>query len=138
LKVVPDTNVWIEWLSRHGMNREEWDVTSAEVLVSTIVLQELWAGARNERELVDLGGIYELARRRRTLANPPPAAWVMSGEALRELGKRRSIGAARLRSLRNDALLAATAVADDATVLTHNKRDFELLADVLPVSFRVA
>ncbi len=41
-----------------------------------------------------------------------------------------------LRALRNDALLAATAVSYDATVLTANVKDFELLGRFLGVRYR--
>jgi predicted nucleic acid-binding protein len=136
MTVVPDTNIWIGWLAHRTLDRDAWGGALGRVLVSTIVLQELWAGVSNVAERADLRRIYELARRRRTLSNPPAVAWVLSGEALQALRTRRSIGSARLRALRNDALLAATAFAEGATIITRNTRDFELLSHVMPVAFR--
>ncbi|MGH7673100.1 MAG: hypothetical protein ACREMC_09370 [Gemmatimonadales bacterium] len=43
------------------------------------------------------------------------------------------MGAARLRALRNDVLLAATAWVHDAAVMTKNRADFARIAEVLPV-----
>ena len=102
--------------------------------MSTIVLQELWAGVRNDSEAHDLSRLRALARRVRTLLNPTDAAWVLSGQALARLRSRRNLGAARLRGLRNDALLAASAMLANAAVLTSNRRDFELIAEELAVS----
>ena len=105
--------------------------------LSTIALQELWAGVRSRREARDLNNLLDMALRRRRLANPPAAAWIMAGRALRQLGRGRRLGPAPLRTLRNDVLLAATAAVYGATVLTYNRADFAVIRRVLPVRFMV-
>lgn len=134
MKAVPDTNVWIEWFAhgehsffttqRHGRFR---------VLLATIALQELWAGTRSAAEREYLERIHALARRYYALVNPPGAAWILAGQALNLLGRKRRLEPGRLRAMRNDVLLAATAFAHQAAVLTHNREDFALIAEVLPV-----
>ena len=57
----------------------------------------------------------------------------MSGQALNLLVRQRRLGPARLRALRNDVLLGATALAYGAAVMTRNRADFALIAKVLPV-----
>lgn len=135
--VVPDTNVWLMWSGKPGWEKSfPAGAGQPSVLVATIVLQELLAGARNAAEREYFTALFRLARRYRKVINPPAAAWVLSGLTLAKLARHRRLGAARLRSLRNDVLLAATALAHGATVLTYNRADFTLISKVLPVEFR--
>ena len=129
----PDTNVWLEW-SRAG--RAPFDSLSGRwrVVLATVVLQEMWAGLRSAEERRYVERLHALAARHRRVLNPPAAAWVLSGQALGLL-RTRGFAPARLRALRNDVLLAATAFAYRATVLTRNIADFRLVASVLPVRF---
>jgi predicted nucleic acid-binding protein len=133
VRFIPDTNVWIGWSGQapDGFAREA--TGRGRPLLATITLQELWAGARSSAERAYCERLYEQARRAGRLVNPPVAAWILAGQALGVLGRRSALGAARLRSLRNDVLLVATAWAYDAAVMTHDARDFERIAEVLPV-----
>ena len=103
------------------------------LLLATVVMQELWAGAPNATERAYIERLYLLAWRDRRLLNPPPAAWVLSGQALQILARGGRFGPGRLRVLRNDVLLAATAVLYGAAVMTRNREDFAAIATVLPV-----
>lgn len=105
------------------------------VFLTTIALQELWAGARSAGERAYCESLYALARRAGRLLNPPAPAWILAGQALGLLARNGRLGAGRLRALRNDVLLAATALAYDAAVLTHNRADFALIAEVLPIRY---
>lgn len=101
--------------------------------LTTIALQELWAGAQSPAERGYWERLYELARSQGRLLNPPGAAWILAGQGLNLLGRRGGLAPARLRALRNDVLLAATALAHGAAVMTRDARDFERIAEVLPV-----
>jgi len=133
VKVVPDTNVWLAWVARAP---EPFPLASGgrvRVYLTTIALQELWAGAQSPEERGYWERLYELARSRGRLLNPPGAAWILAGQGLNMLGRRGRLGPGRLRALRNDVLLAATAFTHGAAVMTHDTRDFERIAEVLPV-----
>lgn len=134
--VLPDTNVWLRWLRAGATTGLEDRGDRLRVFLSAIVLQELWAGVRGSREAADVHRIHELARRAGKLATPHAAAWVLSGQALAALAAKRRLSSARLRTLRNDVLLATSAVLLGATVLTENIRDFSMIAAVLPVEYR--
>ena len=136
MRVIPDTNVWIAWLRAGTADFDVAERGRLGVFLSSIALQELWAGARSPDVASVLSKLMGLAREHGRLLNPPAAAWVVSGQVLREISASRSIGGPRLRALRNDVLLAATAVSYDATVLTSNVKDFELLATFLGVRYR--
>jgi len=77
--------------------------------------------------------VHALAWRQRRLLNPPTGAWILSGQVLEVLARRGGFGPARLRVLRNDVLLAATAFVHGAAVMTRNRADFARIAAVLPV-----
>ncbi len=136
MRVLPDTNVWIAWLRAGAADLEVEEGGRLGVFLSTIALQELWAGARSRGVASVLSQLMDLAREHGRLLNPPAAAWIVSGQVLREILATRRVGGPRLRALRNDVLLAATAVSYDATVLTSNVKDFALVARFLDVRYR--
>ncbi|MGE5802880.1 MAG: type II toxin-antitoxin system VapC family toxin [Gemmatimonadota bacterium] len=130
MKVCPDTNWWIARAQEPGGPPP---LRGGEVFLTAIVLQELWAGARSARERAYAERLYDAARRHRRLLNPPTAAWVLSGQALQVLARRRRFSAPRLRALRNDVLLVATAYVYGAAVMTHDAADFAVITEVLAV-----
>ena len=132
MRVVPDTSLWIAWFSAPPVTLQ-LGRGRVGLLVSTIALQELWAGASRAAERSDCERLFETARRHHRLVNPPVSAWILAGQTLAVLSRRGRLGPARLRTMRNDVLLAATAWAYDAAVMTHDVRDFAAIADVLPV-----
>ncbi|HEV2670634.1 MAG TPA: PIN domain-containing protein [Gemmatimonadales bacterium] len=129
MKVCPDTNCWIG----RGLEEGPAGRRGARVLLVTVVLQELWAGAGTTEGRAYVERLYTLAWRQRRLVNPPTGAWILSGQALEVLARRRAYGPARLRALRNDVLLAATAFVHGAAVMTRDRADFAPIAEVLPV-----
>lgn len=133
MKVCPDTNCWVDGTVEPSVAARGLERGRVHVFLTTIVLQELWAGAETAGGRAYVERVYVLARKQRRLLNPPAAAWVLSGQALQILARRSRFGAARLRALRNDVLLAATALIHGAAVMTHDRRDFEEIARVLPV-----
>ena len=133
MRVIPDTNVWISWSARAPEDLRLGDRGHALPFLATITLQELWAGARSTADRAYCERLLVKAQRRGKLLNPPAAAWILAGQTLGLLAHRRVFGSARLRAIRNDVLLAATAWAYDAAVMTHNRADFAPIAEVLPV-----
>lgn len=133
MRVIPDTNVWITWSARAPEDFSLGDRGNALPFLATVTLQELWAGARSTADRAYCERLLVAAQRHGKLLNPPAAAWILAGQALGLLARRRVFGSVRLRGLRNDVLLAATAWAYDAAVMTHNRADFAPIAEVLPV-----
>lgn len=133
MKVLPDTNVWLAWLARAPERLPLASGGRVRVYLTTIALQELWAGVRSPAERGYWERLHELARSRGRLLNPAGAAWILAGQGLNLLWRRGRLAPARLRALHNDVLLAATAFTHGAAVMTHDTRDFERIAAVLPV-----
>lgn len=117
-----DTSVYIELL-RHG--RFEEDLVSLPLLVrnSAVVLAELRRGAFLPRERRWIDELEES----HPVFFPGQREWRRSGEILQRVRKNQGFEAHKLRELHFDALIALTARAVGATLITCNRSDFELL-----------
>jgi predicted nucleic acid-binding protein len=117
-----DTSIYVELL-RHGTFASELIALPLLVRTSAVVLSELRRGASLPRERRFLDELE---------ANHPvffPGSWEWrrSGEILQRLRRREGYDAKKLRDLHFDALIALTARAIGATVVTANRNDFETL-----------
>ena len=134
-KVLPDTNVYIDWINR-GL-REDLMIGSGMVrYLSAVVVMELRAGIvsrRTERALDQLLRPYAEAGR---ILSPSAAIFDRAGQVLRELRARgREV---RRASLVGDVLIALAARASGATLWTANAGDFEAIRAIEPFSLRLA
>ncbi|MEQ1924296.1 MAG: hypothetical protein ABL952_17490 [Pyrinomonadaceae bacterium] len=102
------------------------------VLFPTIVLFELVASS------IDLSTLkrYEHWRialnREGRLINPTTIDWWETSKAIRRLYLMKSVPLSKLRTIRNDAVIARLAVTHQAFVVTHNLSDFEIIQRVMP------
>lgn len=117
-----DTSVYVE-LIRYGRFAQELLALPNLVRNSAVVLSELRRGATlpRERRWID-----ELEAQHRVYF-PGVWEWRRSGELLEKLRRKRGFDARKLRELHFDALIALTARAVGALVITCNGDDFEAL-----------
>lgn len=127
-----DTSIYVD-LIRHGAFRDELLALPYLVRNSAVVLSELRRGATSprERRFID-----ELERDHRVFS-PGPWEWRRSGELLERLRRKRSYDPRKLRDLHFDALIALTARAAGALVVTCNRVDFEALREEEPFELLV-
>ena len=126
-KVVLDTNVYVDWLNEKLHD----NFVLAPGLVrylSAVVLMELRAGAKTPRARRAVDELARPYRGGKRIVVPTAAAFDDAGCALREL-QRRGVEVRRA-SLVNDTLIAQSARAIGATVITRD-RDYEILKTVL-------
>lgn len=113
-----DTDVLIECLRGRRRAIEWLKAEDAELLVSSITVAELWAGARSSEEvaLEDFLSVFRV---------------VPVGEETGKLGGliRREHGPGSGMGLA-DALIAATAEAADAVLVTFNQKHFPAVSDL--------
>lgn len=111
-------------------------VGGAAVWLSSVVLEELYAGAsvRNRHAVERLERDFRRASR---ILIPNLTDWIQTGKLLAVLGAKygyEQIGKGRLT---NDALIAMSAGRFGVTVVTTNARDFGKLAQFRPFQWRV-
>lgn len=135
-KVLPDTNVYIDWLNsgRYG------DILMAAGLLknlSAVVLLELEAGAfskRDQRLVAKLARGFEMVGR---IIVPTASDYQEGGRLLRRLQEEKGYDLSKAYSLVNDVLIALSARRIGAIVITQNAKDFEAIRELCPFSLMV-
>jgi predicted nucleic acid-binding protein len=124
--------VYVELL-RHGRFVEELTALPYLVRNSAVVLSEMRRGAslpRERRWVDELEGNH-------AVFFPGLWEWRRAGEMLERLRKSRGYEAKKLRDLHFDALIALSARAIGAIVVTCNREDFEVLREEEPFDLLV-
>jgi predicted nucleic acid-binding protein len=118
-----------------GLIFECWRRT-APIWVSSVVLEELYAGAdaASSRLIGKLEKDFEKARR---VLVPNLSDWTQTGRILAKLGAKYGFERIGQGRLTNDALIAASAARSGVEVITSNARDFSRLAEFCPLQWRV-
>ena len=116
-KVVPDTNVLIDWLNE-GRHRDVLFAPGVLKHLSAVVLLELEAGAfapADQRLVAQLVKNFERAGR---IVVPSAADYAEGGRLLRRLQAEHGYRLSKAHSLTNDVLIALSARRIGAAVLT--------------------
>ncbi len=126
-----DTTVYIGHWERGLYGEALADVRKAFIARhSAVVLSELRRGARTREAQRLVDALFRLATIR---WEPTAADWWEAGRLIREIGDAQGWERSKRRDFQNDALIALTARRHGATVVTANRRDFELLSRELRV-----
>ncbi len=117
-----DTAIFIDDL-RTGRHRERIQAVSGLVRTSSVVLAELWRGARKPAEREFLRAL----QRNHPVLTPTAGNWLESGQLLGKIGAEKGFAAEKLRDLHFDVLIALTARSHGARLITSNRADFEMI-----------
>jgi predicted nucleic acid-binding protein len=134
VRVVVDTSVYVAVLRDASFAtafRPRYERVLPRTHLSSVVVQELLAGARTPTHRRLAQALIEPFERAHRVVTPTHAIWRDAGAVLSELWR----DAASYRSaihggLVNDVLIALTARAIGATVVTRNRRHFETMRAV--------
>jgi len=120
--VIFDSSVLVDDL-RSGRHRERIEATAGLIRNSSVVLAELWRGSKqaSEREFLKALG------KNHPILTPTEKNWLESGELLGKISVDRGFTRDKLRSLHFDVLIALTARAHGARLITSDRDDFELI-----------
>jgi predicted nucleic acid-binding protein len=135
-----DTDLYIDLIQSGGtvpIVRELYEKDAPGIHFSSIVAQELLAGARTpegKRHVDILLTPFERAGR---IVTPAHKEWKEAGDILARILERRPDLKTKLPALVNDCLLALSARAIGATLYTRNRDDFITLRQVRPFSLIV-
>ena len=132
-----DTDLYID-LIQSGKTlpivRDLYDKEASGIYFSSVVAQELLAGARSptgRRHVETLLAPFERVGR---IVTPNHRQWREAGDLLAKVLELRPDLKSKLASLVNDCLLALSARAIGATLYTRNRDDFVLLRQIRPFS----
>ena len=119
--IVLDTDVLVDFLRGHGKAVAFVNRHSARIILSSIVIAELYAGAKGDAEQTALENFVSLFR------VVPVSAEIAKAGGLykRDYGKSHGVGLA-------DAILAATAEAENAELKTLNTKHYPMLKGLGP------
>ena len=130
--VIFDSSIIIDDL-RSPRHRERLQSVSGAVRMSSVVLSELWRGARTP---ADRKFLLALARNHAILT-PTQTNWLESGEILAKIRAEQGFEPHKLRELHFDVLIALTACSHGARLVTTNRRDFELISRYRQIKLEV-
>jgi len=116
-----DTDVLVDFLRGYGKAVAFINAQSSRVILSSIVVAELYAGVKGDAEQAALENFISLFR------IVPVSAEIAKAGGLykRDYGKSHGVGLA-------DAILAATAVAENAVLKTLNTKHYPMLKGLRP------
>jgi predicted nucleic acid-binding protein len=120
--VVFDTSVFIDHL-RSGRHRGRIESVSGLIRNCSVVLAELWRGATRAAER----DFLRTLERNHAVLTPTEKVWLESAQVLGRIGQDAGLTPTKLRDLHFDVLIALTARAHGARLITSNRRDFELI-----------
>jgi len=119
--ILPDTDVLIDFLRGNGKAVAFVGTHNARIILSSIVVAELYGGVKGDAEQATLDDFVSLFRVVPITAEIGKAA----GLYKRDYGKSHGIGLA-------DAVLAATAQAENAELKTLNTKHYPMLKNLRP------
>jgi predicted nucleic acid-binding protein len=93
------------------------------IRTSSVVLAELWRGATKSGEIEFLKAL----EKNHPVLTPTEKNWLESGRILGRIYKDKGFTPEKLRDLHFDVLIALTARAHGALLITSNRNDFEMI-----------
>lgn len=135
-RVVIDTNLYIDWLNQ-GLHENLLFQRESVKHLSAVVMMELYAGARSRQDRRLLDGVLSPFTKSDRLLVPTAAMYKEAGAILSELRTRPALSRTRHASLSHDILIALSARAIGATVMTQNARDFSAIQRVRPFRLQI-
>jgi predicted nucleic acid-binding protein len=120
--IIFDTSIFIDHL-RTNRHQQRIAAVSGLIRMSSVVLAELWRGATRPAERAFL----RVLQKNHPILTPTERHWLESGELLGKIRGNRGLAPQQLRDLHFDVLIALTARAHGARLVTSNQSDFELI-----------
>ncbi|MDF1590478.1 MAG: type II toxin-antitoxin system VapC family toxin [Desulfobacterales bacterium] len=116
-----DTDILVDFFRGHGQAVAFVNAHSAQIILSSIVVAELYAGVKGAAEQAALDSFISLFRVVPVSAKIAKAGGIYK----RDYGKSHGVGLA-------DAILAATADAESAELKTLNTKHYPMVKDLRP------
>jgi predicted nucleic acid-binding protein len=133
-----DTSIYVSALRRGDASPAVARfVAENDMWLSAVVLEELYAGARErDRHVVEL--IERKFEKESRILLPELDDWIQTGKVLARLAAKYDYEQIGRNRLTNDALMAMSAARAGVTIVTANVRDFRKLAEFRAFFWQVA
>jgi predicted nucleic acid-binding protein len=112
------------------------DDRASPLWLSAVVLEELYAGARNRRTRKLCASLEKSFEKVGRLLVPLQTDWSASGQVLARIAQKYGHELIGLSRLTNDTLIAVSAGRTGLTVITENASDFEKIAEFHPFKWQ--
>jgi predicted nucleic acid-binding protein len=120
--IIFDTSIIVDDL-RTGKHQQRIESVTGLIRTSSVVLAELWRGATKPDEHKFLRAFEE----NHPILTPTEKNWLESGRILGKIQADKGFSPDKLRDLHFDVLIALTARAHGAKLITSNRSDFEMI-----------
>jgi len=137
-RYIIDTDLYIELLRTgqyHDIIAEVYAKETPNIYFSSVVVHELLSGVISEEGKKNVETILRPFEKVGRVITPSHSIWKEVGEILSILRKAKPNLKTKLSQLVNDALIAMSARAIGATVITLNSYDFEVIKSVRKFSY---
>lgn len=125
-----DSDLYIDLIQSRStlpILRELYESDTPGIYFSSIVIQELLAGARGPRARAQVETLYRPFEKAGRIITPNHSQWKDTGDMLAKALTMRPDLKSNLPSLVNDCLLALSARSISATLYTRNRDDFMVI-----------
>jgi len=129
-----DTSVYIS-LFREG--KSPWSALedpTRNIYLSSVVAQELYAGALDAFSIRALDRLVRSFQDMDRVLTPDRGDWIVCGKTLALIGKAHGFETVKRSRLVNDVLIALSAQRANATLVTANQKDFDLIEEFIAFS----
>lgn len=137
-KVLLDTSVYIPLLREGRFPVFLPEFRNQLIYLSSVVLQELYAGAMDQKAVKQLDSLHYVFSKNDRLVTPSAADWRQAGLILSRMGQKYGFKKLRIPALVNDLLIALGAAHVGALLITRNQKDFKRIAEFLSFQFNTA
>jgi len=137
-KYIIDTDLYIELLRTgkyHDIIAEIYTYETPNIYFSSVVAQELLSGVVSDDGRKNVEAVFHPFEKVGRIVTPGHKVWKEAGEILSELRRKKPNLKTKLSQMINDTLIAMSARAIGATVITLNSSDFETIQSVKDFSY---
>lgn len=133
MKAVYDTCIYIDFL-RTGKYEDLFYERAVFRFLCPVVVMELRAGANDAQKIRDLDYLFRPYSNTNRLISITANMYLKAGEIIQKIN--RSFGGVS-PGLSHDALIAISAASIGARIYTSNAKDFEKIAEFLPMDLQI-
>lgn len=136
-RIILDTSIYIPFLRKGILPAEVHPSPETTVYLSSVVAQELLAGTGDDVTLQSFKRFCNVFKQNRRFITPSTEDWLICGGLLSKLGRKHGFEIIKRGRLVNDVLIALACKQVDATLITSNKKDFEMIRSFLEFEYSV-